>query len=147
MKQPQVGNSEFSHLMNSLEVVCALIVNQDGKLLACKRSAKQSHPGKWEFPGGKIEAHETKEQAIIREILEELQIHITPTKQLGSVTHQYPEFHISLSPFLCEISPEVTPDPTEHEELSWLDPLKILPLDLDWAEADIPILQQYILSL
>ncbi len=94
-----------------------------------------------------MEAHETKEQAIISKIPEELQIDITLIKQLDSGTHQYPDFHITLSPYLCKFPSVETPNPTEHSELLWLDPLKSLILNLDWAVADIPILHQYIKSL
>jgi len=133
--------------MKTLQVVCALIIDNEGKLLACKRGSHQSHPNQWEFPGGKVKATETKEEAIVREIYEELQITIKPRAALNVVTHKYPDCNITLSPYLCDLPSQNIPSLTEHSDMKWLNLKKSTPFNLNWTEADIPILRQYILSL
>ena len=124
-----------------LEVVCALIINKNGQLLACRRGPHSSLPGKWEFPGGKIEIDETPEAALKREIHEELDISISIQTVLDTVTHHYPDFTIALSPFLCQIKDSQSPKCIEHAELRWINPSEAN--SLDWAEADLPIIEQY----
>lgn len=127
--------------MKHLVVVCAVIVNTDGKFLACQRGASTSLPGKWEFPGGKIEPGESAEEALKREILEELEVNISILTPLEIVKHRYPEFEITLIPFLCKIINSGTPKPLEHSQIQWINLVEAN--DLDWAEADLPIIQQY----
>ena len=131
--------------MKPLEVVCALIVNSDGTILACQRSAETSLAGKWEFPGGKIEPGESAQAALTREILEELEVNISILRPLSIVEHRYQDFEIALSPFLCEISGSEVPNAVEHSQIRWVDLAEAK--ELDWAEADIPIIQQYENSL
>jgi len=133
--------------MKQIDVVCALILDDRKQLLACKRGPNQSNPDKWEFPGGKIEANETKENALIREIREELQVTIKVISPLPPVTYTYPDFTISLYPFLSVLPVHDEISLAEHSELRWINPKESSPLDMEWAEADIPILNQYIQSL
>lgn len=133
--------------MNPLEVVCALIIDNNGNLLACKRGSHQSHPRKWEFPGGKIEVSETKKEALIREISEELGVNIISSTPLPNTIYSYSDFTINLYPFLCKISQQNKLSPTEHSEIRWLDLDTKSHTELDWAKADIPILNHYIKSL
>lgn len=127
--------------MKPLDVVCALIVNNHGKLLACQRGSGKSLAGKWEFPGGKIEPGETAEDALKREISEELEVSISIISRMKTVMHRHPDFEIALSPFLCEITDSSIPNPTEHAEIRWIDLTEAALLD--WAEADISIINQY----
>ena len=125
--------------MKHLEVVCAIITRKDD-VLAAKR-----HPGgpagdKWEFPGGKIKAGETPEQAICREIAEELTCRVRPKKRLKSNFHVYPVFSISLLPIVCEII-EGEPNAIEHAEIRWVVTAQLD--SLDWADADRPIVENY----
>lgn len=124
-----------------IEVTCA-IIEHNNKVLVTQRSEKMALPLKWEFPGGKIEKDETAEACLIREILEELHINIKITKQLNSNTHQYSEAKvIKLIPFICElINGEIKL--TEHANFLWLSNSELV--KLDWAEADIPILNEYL---
>lgn len=93
-------------------------------------------PLKWEFPGGKIHPGETPEDCLRRELLEELGIVAVVGRALPPSTHRYPDFTITLYPFLCAVeSGELAPG--EHEQIAWLRP-EDLP-DMDWAEADRPI--------
>jgi 8-oxo-dGTP diphosphatase len=124
-----------------IEVTCS-IIEHNNKILVTQRSEKMALPLKWEFPGGKIEKDETAEACLIREILEELHINIKITRQLNSNTHQYSETKIiKLIPFICElVSGDIKL--TEHANFLWLSKNELV--NLDWAEADVPILNKYL---
>lgn len=122
-----------------LLVTCAIICNPQHEILAVQRSAKMRMPLKWEFPGGKVEAGETEEDALIREIREELGLNIQPGKRLQPVHHDYGDLAICLVPYYAGITIEV-PRLTEHATYRWMLPTR-LP-ELDWAEADIPVVKQ-----
>ena len=124
-----------------IEVTCA-IIEHNSKVLVTQRGEKMVLPLKWEFPGGKIEKGETDESCLIREILEELNINIKITKPLASNTHQYSDMKIvKLIPFICEwTGGEIKL--TEHANFIWLSKNQLA--NLDWAEADIPILNEYL---
>jgi 8-oxo-dGTP diphosphatase len=126
--------------MKPFDVVAAIIsVNQ--KIL-CVQRGKGKHPYlayKYEFPGGKVEPGETEEQAIIREIKEELDLEISVEKKFLSVQHTYPDITITLHSFLCRCeNPTITL--TEHLNYKWLfiGELK----ELEWAAADEPIVRK-----
>lgn len=125
---------------NSLRVVCA-IVEQADKVLAVQRSTHMRHPLQWEFPGGKIEQGERPEQALRREILEELHIRIAPEQALAPSQFDYGQGIIHFLPFVCRWeSGQIQLQ--EHCKLQWLS-AEELP-QLDWLAADVPIYQQYI---
>ena len=124
-----------------IDVTCALIIDNKDQLLATQRSTMMSLPLKWELPGGKIEPYETPEQCLIREIKEELNIEIEIIKSLTPNIHNYPFITIKLIPFICKcINGEI--ELKEHADFKWLNPNELL--DLDWADADIPILNNYL---
>jgi 8-oxo-dGTP diphosphatase len=123
--------------MKKVEVVAAVIEHQ-GKILAVRRGVSKLPyiSEKWEFPGGKMEAGETEEQTIVREIKEELHMDIHPKEKLLTVEHTYPDFHLTMHTYLCEAETS-TPTLTEHTAYKWL---WLAELDeLDWAGADVPI--------
>lgn len=122
-----------------LQVACA-IIEQNGLILAARRSAAMSLPLKWEFPGGKLEAGETPEQALVREVNEELGISVTITAALTSTTHRYPDFTVTLYPFICSWNGG-TLTLYEHDALRWLTAEQMS--GLDWAAADQPIISEY----
>lgn len=96
-------------------------------------------PLKWEFPGGKIEQGEDAEACLVREIREELNMEIRVVSPLQPVEHQYPKKKIRLIPFICEkMGGEISL--AEHVDFRWL-PVDQLG-ELDWAEADIPIVKE-----
>jgi 8-oxo-dGTP diphosphatase len=124
-----------------LLVACAIILNNQNKVLACQRSANMHLALKWEFPGGKIEENETAEDCLIREIKEELNIDIQILEQKIENEHHYSDKSIRLIPFICKhLSGEISLK--EHKDFRWLDKSNLL--DLDWAEADLPILNEYL---
>lgn len=121
-----------------IHVACA-VIKKDGLILATQRSSAMSLPLKWEFPGGKLEAGETPEQCLLRELQEELGITVRVGQGLEPVTHSYPAFKVTLYPFLCD-QPQGSIILHEHSDACWLEPNE-LP-ELDWAEADLPIISQ-----
>ena len=97
-----------------------------------------SLPLKWEFPGGKVELGESPDLALLREIREELNILVQIVSPLSPTIHEYDtDKKIRLIPYLCTILDSQIPSPTEHAQTIWkeMDTL----LELDWAEADLPI--------
>lgn len=124
--------------MTPIKVTCA-IITIDEKILAVQRSRQMSLPMKWEFPGGKIEPAETEMECIQREIREELNIEIKMLDRLLPSIHCYPTFTIELIPYTANyVSGELRLK--EHNSYVLLNRDK---LDtLDWAEADIPIVQE-----
>lgn len=124
-----------------INVTCAIIVDDMGRVLVTQRSVTMKLPLKIEFPGGKIEEGETASDCLVREIKEELNLDIKTLFGMPANIHHYVEFSINLIPFVCKIiggSIELR----EHASYQWLDPLELL--DLDWAEADIPIVENYL---
>ena len=98
-----------------------------------------SNPLKWEFPGGKLQAHETEQDCIVREVQEELGLSIQPNERLESSVHHYSKsLSIELVPFLCEIL-SGSLKLAEHKEHLWLKPHELS--NLDWSEADLPIVK------
>ncbi|MEG0073553.1 MAG: (deoxy)nucleoside triphosphate pyrophosphohydrolase [Clostridia bacterium] len=100
--------------------VVAAVIKENDKILIAKRNLKKSQGGLWEFPGGKIEVGETSEEALIREIKEELDVNITVDKYLTEEKFIYPEKEINLIAFKAKIlSGELTLN--EHEQIEWID--------------------------
>jgi 8-oxo-dGTP diphosphatase len=123
-----------------IRVTCAIIENKN-KVLCAQRSALMNLPLKWEFPGGKLEAGESEEDCLIREIREELNLIIGNLERLPANIHTYGEGKIiELIPFKCKLL-ESSLILKEHAEVQWLAKDELL--SLDWAEADIPIVQYY----
>lgn len=128
--------------MSVLKVTCAIIYFGD-KVLVVQRSENMSVPLKWEFPGGKLELNESEEDCIKREIKEELNIEISLLKRLTPSLFNYPSVSIELIPFLANYSEgEITLK--EHKRYLLLTKQELS--NLDWAEADLPILKE-LLSL
>lgn len=121
-----------------IDVTCAVIFC-DNKILAVQRGPSQDLTGKWEFPGGKVEANESEEACLIREIREELGLGIKLNKRLLSVEYVYEKHTIQLIPFTASIL-EGELHLTEHSGYKWLSPTKLD--SLDWAPADWPIVHQ-----
>ena len=100
------------------EVVAALIWDGD-RFLACQRPANKARALLWEFVGGKVEAGETREEALIRECKEELDVTISVGDVFMEVTHKYPDLTVHLTLFNAKIA-EGVPKELEHNEIQWL---------------------------
>jgi 8-oxo-dGTP diphosphatase len=126
--------------MKHIEVVAAIIVN-DNKILCVQRDENKLPyiSKKYEFPGGKMEEGEKREETITREILEELKMNITVEEDFLTVTHEYPDFIITMHSFICKCK-DSTVTLTEHIDFKWLEKSELE--SLDWAAADIPIVQK-----
>lgn len=130
---------------NKVDVVAA-IIEHSGAILAVQRGTSKFEylSGKYEFPGGKVEVSETSEQAIIREIKEELLLDISVLQELITVDHEYLDFKITMQCFKCTTKDRAI-TLTEHTDHQWL-PIRDLP-SLDWAAADIPVVEALTASL
>jgi len=106
-----------------VEVVAALIWDGD-RFLACQRPANKARALLWEFVGGKVEPGETKEQALIRECREELDILLCVEDVYMEVIHQYPDIKVHLTLFNAKIA-EGTPKMLEHNDIRWVLPSEI----------------------
>ena len=121
-----------------IEVVAAVIHNNEGKILIAQRNFKKSQGGLWEFPGGKIEPNETKEEAIVREIKEEMDIDIEAKMFIEQKVFNYPEKDINLIAIECkQLNSDIKLN--EHEDAKWVskDELK----KFNFAPADEFIVQ------
>ena len=124
-----------------IEVAAGLILDPAGRLLACKRPEGKHLGGKWEFPCGKVEEGEDPATALARELEEELGIAVAVGKALAPVVWDYGRGPIRLHPFTCTVL-SGEPHPHEHSEIRWCT-VEELP-GLDWAEADVPILREWL---
>ncbi|MCR9014008.1 (deoxy)nucleoside triphosphate pyrophosphohydrolase [Aquiflexum gelatinilyticum] len=127
-------------MAKTIRVTCA-IIHDKGKILVAQRSENMDLPLKWEFPGGKIEADESPEACLKREIKEELNLRIEVKKAFKSNFHSYAGGkEIELIPFLCGyISGHLIVK--EHQQIRWIEPENLL--ILDWADADVPIVNDF----
>ena len=103
-----------------INVVAAVITDENNKILITQRNFRKLQGGLWEFPGGKIESGETKEEAIIREIKEELDINIRAEQYIDEKTFNYPEISINLIAIKCSII-DGNIVLKEHEDAKWVN--------------------------
>lgn len=123
--------------MKTIRVVAA-IIQKGNKIFATQRGYGDFKDG-WEFPGGKIEEGESSEDAIVREIKEELEADITVKGFLTTVEHDYPKFHLSMDCFWAELVEGSEMTLLEHEAAKWLD---IDNIDsVDWLPADVKVVE------
>jgi 8-oxo-dGTP diphosphatase len=125
--------------MKQIEVVAAIFENDQGKYYCARRKPGGELSMKWEFPGGKIEPGESHEQALIREIKEELNLTIALKDYCMTVKHQYSTFFLIMHAYKADII-EGKIILLEHIEQRWLNKKELL--SLDWAEADMPIVHK-----
>lgn len=120
--------------MKTINVVAAVIVH-DGKVFATQRGYGE-FAGGWEFPGGKVEPGETPQEALVREIREELETTVSVGAQICQVEYDYPLFHLSMKCFLCSIV-EGHLHLLEHSAAKWLSAANVR--SVDWLPADIEV--------
>ncbi len=127
-------------------VAAAVLIDTDGRVLLAQRPAHKAHGGLWEFPGGKIDAGETPETALIRELREELGIHVLARclAPLTFASHAYETFHLLMPLFACR-NWDGEPEPREGQKLAWVrkDRLRDFPMP-PADEPLIPILQDWL---
>lgn len=117
------------------------MVDVDGRVLLAQRPEGKSLAGLWEFPGGKLEAGETPEQALIRELDEELGVQVAEAclAPFAFASHSYPSFHLLMPLFLCRRW-SGTPQPRFHAALRWVRPERFG--DYEVPPADVPLVAQ-----
>jgi 8-oxo-dGTP diphosphatase len=124
-------------------VAAAALIDPDGRVLIAKRPPDKAMAGLWEFPGGKIEAGETPEQALIRELAEELGIMVKEPclAPFTFASHSYDRFHLLMPLYLCRRW-EGTPVPREHTSIKWVRPRDLIadPHTYPMPAADLPLL-------
>ena len=128
--------------MKTIRVVAAVIkaVNESGEtIIFATQRGYGDFKGGWEFPGGKIEIGETPQEALKREIMEELDTEISVGELIDTIEYDYPEFHLSMDCFWCEI---VKGDLVlkEHEDARWLTKKQLD--DVEWLPADITLIEK-----
>ena len=124
-----------------INVTCAIIRNEDDKVLIVQRGETTDHPFKWEFPGGKLHNEETEEECIIREIEEELSMEIVILSRMPEVEHDYGFKQIRLIPFICDTLDEL-PFLSEHMAYKWIPAEELS--SVDFSEADITVAKNYL---
>jgi 8-oxo-dGTP diphosphatase len=131
--------------MKSVSGVAAVICNKSKVLCVQRGFNKYDYINrKWEFPGGKIEPNEPPEDAIHREIIEELRLEVKVEMELINIVHQYPDFLLRMQVYSCSLisnKGEPVVVLSEHLDYKWLSPRSQQFLSLDWAAADIPIVK------
>ena len=126
--------------MNELKTVrvVAAIIRRDDLIFATQRGYGDYKNG-WEFPGGKVEPHETPEQALVREIREELAADVEVGEKLITVEYDYPEFHLSIDCFWAALKEDSQMELLEHEAALWLSAAELD--QVDWLPADIVVVE------
>ena len=124
---------------NMILVVACALVDGDGRVLLAERPAGKNMAGLWEFPGGKVEADETPEAALIRELKEELSIDVTAAclAPLSFASHAYDDFHLLMPLYVCrKWDGQIVP--REGQNTKWLLPRDLF--DLPMPPADKPLI-------
>ena len=115
----------------TIEVVAAVIFDERGRIFSTQRGYGEWKDW-WEFPGGKIETGETPQQALKREIREELEAEIEVGELMKTIDYDYPKFHLTMHCFRCRLLDGVTLK--EHEAAKWLAPFELN--SVNWLPAD-----------
>ena len=124
--------------MKQIEVVAAIIYDSEGRIFATQRGYGD-YKDWWEFPGGKMEAGETPEEALRREIWEELETRIVVEKFVETVEWDYPQFHLSMHCYLCHAESGHL-ELKEHEAAKWLNKDELE--SVNWLPADLKVIEK-----
>ena len=122
----------------TLLVVCVALIDADDRVLITKRPKGKAMAGLWEFPGGKVGDGELPEEALVRELDEELGIDITESclAPLSFASHVYDDFHLLMPLYVCRVW-KGTPEPRDGQELKWVRPVRLG--DYPMPPADAPL--------
>lgn len=120
--------------------VVAAVIRDHERFLACRRAPHKSLAGKWEFPGGKVEKLETDEEALEREILEELGVEVTIVQFLMETSQKQSESTIEMFTYLASLDSERPTQSSDHDLMKWLSLSELS--QYDWAELDIPVIEK-----
>lgn len=127
----------MSETKRTIRVVAAIIT--DGKRILATQRGYGAFKGMWEFPGGKIEADEMPEQALQREIKEELQLEIAIQRLVSKVHYEYSDFILNMDCYLCNIVGGKM-SLIEHQAAVWLTPEQLT--TVEWLPADVELVEQ-----
>ena len=129
--------------MKTIEVVAGIICDGAWRTAGAKVLATQRGYGDykdyWEFPGGKMESGETPEQALVRELKEELAVDVLVGDFVCTVEYDYPAFHLTMHCYLCTIAGGKVPELLEHEASRWLSQAELR--IVDWLPADLQVVE------
>ncbi|SHK20933.1 8-oxo-dGTP diphosphatase [Hathewaya proteolytica DSM 3090] len=126
-------------MKKTIQVVGAILENQNNEILCALRSPSMSMGNLWEFPGGKVEKYEDLKEAIVREIKEELNCDIKALEIFNHNVHEYENIIVNLITVRCELINDSHPIKSEHAALIWLK--RPCLCSLKWAPADIPAME------
>lgn len=118
--------------------VVGAVVMRDGAVLSAQRSQSMSLPGFWEFPGGKIEPGESAQEALTREMREELLCTVSVGEFVETTTHEYDFGIVTLTTFYATLI-DAEPKLTEHSEIRWIPVSELR--SVEWAPADVPVVE------
>lgn len=120
-------------------VAAVALVDADGRVLLAQRPPGKAMAGLWEFPGGKVDAGETPEAALVRELREELGIDTAESclAPIAFASHSYPDFHLLMPVFVARVW-KGTPTPLEGQQLAWVRPVRMS--DYPMPPADVPLI-------
>ena len=127
--------------MKTIRVVAAVILRQNNgkdEIFATQRGYGEFEGG-WEFSGGKIEPGETSQEALVREIKEELDADISVGDLIATVEYDYPKFHLSMDCFWCKLQSDHV-ELNEHEDAKWLSKEELD--SVEWLPADVTLVEQ-----
>lgn len=124
--------------MKQIEVVAAIIHDSEGRIFATQRGYGD-YKDWWEFPGGKMEAGEIPEEALRREIWEELETRIVVENLVETVEWDYPQFHLSMHCYLCHVESGHL-ELKEHEAAKWLNKDELE--NVNWLSADLKVIEK-----
>jgi 8-oxo-dGTP diphosphatase len=124
-------------------VAAAALVDADGRVLVARRPEGRALAGRWEFPGGKVEAGETPEQTLVRELREELGIGVERSclAPFAFASHAYPDFHLLMLLYLCRRW-QGRPDAREHGAIAWVRPAGLRGYPMPPADAPLVAMLQ-----
>jgi 8-oxo-dGTP diphosphatase len=121
-------------------VVAGLIAGDDGRVLITQRRADQALPLQWEFPGGKIEAGESPEVALARELREEIGVEVAIGRVWDVLFHAYPEYDVLMLVYRCRVVGDTHPRAVEVADLAWCVPSELRSYDI--LPADAPLVRR-----